>query len=176
MQARRFEIGMAVLLLLAGGTLAGCNRAEQPPKQDPLQLPKVIVADPAAPEQPAPKSEPAQPLPNEIVAAWKKAGARAGWIGRDADGYCNFAEKATGLADAVPAFSFASWKDGVVAKLPVPAALFGLNLLGTRVTDAGLKELAGLKSLHTLNLSETQVTDAGMAELEKALPALTTKK
>jgi hypothetical protein len=46
MQARRFEIGMAVILLLGGG--AGSALA-----------------------QPAPKSDPPQPLPKEIVAAWE---------------------------------------------------------------------------------------------------------
>ena len=82
-----------------------------------------------------------------------------------------------------------------MAKLPAPAAPFGLNLSGTQVTDAGLKELdglknlhtlhlggtkvtdrglkelVGLKNLHTLDLSFTAVTDAGLAELQKALPA-----
>jgi hypothetical protein len=38
------------------------------------------------------------------------------------------------------------------------------------VTDAGLKELAGLKSLQSLDLSRTKVTDAGLKELQKALP------
>jgi len=38
------------------------------------------------------------------------------------------------------------------------------------VTDAGMKELAGLKSLQTLNLVDTQVTDAGAAKLQKELP------
>ena len=33
------------------------------------------------------------------------------------------------------------------------------------MTDAGLKELAGLKSLQSLNLSYTQVMDAGLKEL-----------
>ena len=36
------------------------------------------------------------------------------------------------------------------------------------MTDAGLKELAGLKSLQTLNLNDTQVTDAGLKELGRA--------
>jgi internalin A len=40
-----------------------------------------------------------------------------------------------------------------------------LNLTGTQVTDVGLKELAGLQRLATLNLSRTQVTDAGLKEL-----------
>ena len=33
------------------------------------------------------------------------------------------------------------------------------------MTDAGLKELAGLKSLQSLNLQHTKVTDAGLKEL-----------
>lgn len=48
--------------------------------------------------------------------------------------------------------------------------LHTLNLGGTQVTDAGLKQLAGLKDLHTLNLVNTKVTNAGVAELRKALP------
>lgn len=146
MQARYFEIGMAMLLLLAGG--AGSALA-----------------------QPEPKSDPPQPLPREIVAAWQKAGAVPGFMGLTSDGYLAYQEKATGLAGAIPAFQFiTAWKDGVVTKLPVPEAAFGLHLTGTQVTDAGLKELAGLKSLHTLTLNSTQVTDAGVTELQKALP------
>ena len=79
-----------------------------------------------------------------------------------------------------------------LARLPSPPAAFGLHLpqvtdaglkelaglkslqsldlWGTQVTDAGLKELAGLQSLQTLYLAGTQVTDAGVAELQKALP------
>ena len=36
---------------------------------------------------------------------------------------------------------------------------------GTQVTDAGLKELAGLTELQLLDLEGTQVTDAGLKEL-----------
>jgi hypothetical protein len=48
-----------------------------------------------------------------------------------------------------------------------------LHLNGTEITDAGLKELAGLKSLQVLSFLETggtNVTDAGVEELRKALP------
>jgi hypothetical protein len=40
-----------------------------------------------------------------------------------------------------------------------------LDLSYTNVTDAGLKELAGLKSLQTLDLGSTHVTGAGLREL-----------
>jgi hypothetical protein len=45
-----------------------------------------------------------------------------------------------------------------------------LDLNGTKVTDAGLKELAGLKNLKLLFLFDAPVTPAGIAELKKALP------
>jgi internalin A len=45
-----------------------------------------------------------------------------------------------------------------------------LSLSRTGVTDAGLKELAGLKNLKNLSLSGTSVTDAGAKTLQKALP------
>jgi hypothetical protein len=38
------------------------------------------------------------------------------------------------------------------------------------VSNAGLKELAGLKQLRTLDLSAAEVTEAGRKELRKALP------
>ena len=65
----------------------------------------------------------------------------------------------------MPVFQFSEWKEGVLAKLPDPGTAFGLSLNATNVTDAGLKELAGLKSLQALNLNNTQVTDAGLKEL-----------
>jgi hypothetical protein len=51
-----------------------------------------------------------------------------------------------------------------------------LDLRDTRVTDAGLKHLAGLKNLATLYLQDTQVTDAGVAELQRALPKCQIKR
>ena len=44
-------------------------------------------------------------------------------------------------------------------------ALKSLNLSGTKVTDAGLKHLAGLKALQKLDLEDTKVTDAGLKHL-----------
>jgi internalin A len=61
-----------------------------------------------------------------------------------------------------------------VAKLPPPQEAFGLHLGDTKVTNAGLKELATLKTLHTLVLSSAPVSNAGLTELAglKALRAL----
>jgi Leucine Rich Repeat (LRR) protein len=43
----------------------------------------------------------------------------------------------------------------------------GLDLSGTQVTDAGLKELKELKRLQTLDLSSTKVIDARLKELKQ---------
>ena len=43
--------------------------------------------------------------------------------------------------------------------------LQSLNLHHTQVTDAGMKELAGLKGLHTLRLDNTSITEGGLKEL-----------
>ena len=48
-----------------------------------------------------------------------------------------------------------------------------LGLSRTQVTDAGLKELTGMKNLQMVNLVGTKVTDAGVQELQKALPRRT---
>jgi hypothetical protein len=45
-----------------------------------------------------------------------------------------------------------------------------LNLYGTRVSDDGLKHLAGLKDLQQLDLTKTKVTAGGVRDLQKALP------
>lgn len=45
-----------------------------------------------------------------------------------------------------------------------------LYLSNTRVTDAGLEHLRGLMQLRFLDLRGTQVTEAGVRELERALP------
>src|SRR5215471_14025304 len=42
-----------------------------------------------------------------------------------------------------------------------------VDLHGTKVTDAGLKELKGLKNLQELDLWGTKVTDAGLKELKE---------
>ena len=50
-----------------------------------------------------------------------------------------------------------------------------LGLGDTKITDAGLKHVKELKSLHTLDLRLTKVTDAGLKELKecKSLQRLT---
>jgi hypothetical protein len=75
-----------------------------------------------------------------------------------------------GLLHALP---FASGKDGECPRSP--EEVIALDLFGTQVevTDAGLRELIGLKNLATLDLSSAQVTGVGLKELV-ALKKLTT--
>ena len=54
-----------------------------------------------------------------------------------------------------------------VAKLQ---KLTSLGLSSTKITNAGLKEVAKLQQLTVLVLYRTKITDAGVAELRKALP------
>jgi hypothetical protein len=133
---------MAALVLLATCGLGGVAAAPAPAKRDA-----------------------AKPLPEKIVAAWQKAGAQVGWMRVDTFVRIRFRSEKEGVAGDLPAFRFSPSKAGVLARLPAPAAAFGLDLRGTDVTDAGLKELAGFKSLHALNLGGTDVTDAGLKEL-----------
>jgi hypothetical protein len=103
-------------------------------------------------------------LPPDIVAAWIGAGAEVGWMRRWSNP-CAFFPETEGKAGDLPAFRFARWPAGRIAKLPAPASAFGLCVRGTEITDAGLKELAGLPQLEALDLTDTQVTWAGLKEL-----------
>ena len=112
----------------------------------------------------ADKKEAPKPLPREIVKAWRGIGANVGWMKMDlGDNGPEF--QVEGEIRAMTVFQFTEWKEGVLAKMPDPGAPFGLCLNLTKVTDAGLKELAGLKSLQALYLAGTPVTDAGLKEV-----------
>ena len=86
-------------------------------------------------------------LPPEIVKTWRDVGAAVGRMKMDPTEPPKFQAQAKGGSGAIPVFQFSEWKEGVLAKLPDPGAAFGLSLNATKVTDAGLKELAGLNSL-----------------------------
>jgi hypothetical protein len=70
------------------------------------------------------------------------------------------------------ALYLSGWRitDAGLKELAGKKQLLWLDLGRTQVTDAGLKELAGLKQLQFLDLVGTRVTDAGVAELRKHLP------
>jgi hypothetical protein len=67
------------------------------------------------------------------------------------------------------------WDDSRIKQLiPGMASLevSELDLRGSAISDAGLRELRGLKSLKVVDLRETSVTDEVIAELNSALPGL----
>ena len=70
--------------------------------------------------------------------------------------------KITGLSLSDTKITDAGLKE--VAKLQ---NLTELNLDGSKITDVGLKEVAKLQKLETLWLISTQITDAGLKELAK---------
>jgi hypothetical protein len=47
-----------------------------------------------------------------------------------------------------------------------------INLFDTKITDAGIKELAKLKGLKKIYCWQTKVTQAGVDALKKALPGV----
>src|SRR5262245_57180396 len=143
---------LAALAVLASSGLGVAVARTSRPSATAAAVPPLPDRNPANPE-PGQK-DPRRPLPPEIVKAWTDAGARVGWMKRTMWGYDQFQKQ--GEAGAVPAFQFFPWKEGVLAKLPNPGAAFGLDLYQTQVTDTGLKELAGLKSLRSQGLSGTQ--------------------
>ena len=46
----------------------------------------------------------------------------------------------------------------------------GLNLDGSKITDAGLIKLASLEKMRWVGLARSEVTDAGVKKLSKSLP------
>jgi internalin A len=107
-----------------------------------------------------------KPLPEAIIKAWTDAGAQVGWIREGPIAFAQFVQGGTPREGDVPGFRFATWRAGVVAKLPQPQQPFGLDFRFTKgVTDEAVKELAGLKELQSLSLEYTDVTTVCVNEL-----------
>jgi hypothetical protein len=116
----------------------------------------VAVQAPAAPPQ----------LPEKVVADWKKAGSRTGWMRPEPHGgYFGFKPAKGSKDDYLPAFC-PDGKAALPSALPDPGKPFGLRLsFNKHLTDDSLKNLAHLKSLRVLVLDNTNVTGAGMKHL-----------
>jgi hypothetical protein len=101
----------------------------------------------------------------DLIGAWEKAGAKFGWMSLEerGPGFLVFRQGPEGKPGEMPAFRLYWFPQGV-AKLPVLGA--------TKLTDADLEELAGMKLLQCLDLHDTKVTDTGANELQRALPGL----
>src|SRR5262245_5583816 len=92
------------------------------------------------------QSSPPKRLPQPIVEAWTKAGAKAGWFRRDDLGNLRFhPDSETPKPGDVPGFVMDSWKDmpwreGIIEKLPTPPDPFGLDVssLSQVIPDAAV--------------------------------------
>src|SRR5215813_5418115 len=67
----------------------------------------------------------------------------------------------------LPGFALLYTSEGSLARLPLPAVPFGLDLSGDSVTDATPKDLDRFTTLHTLSLCQTKVTEAGLQRLAR---------
>lgn len=56
-----------------------------------------------------------KPLPEDVVAAWTKAGATAAWMRHTSLGHWTMVGDKQSRPGDIPAFRFAAWKDGVIA-------------------------------------------------------------
>ena len=86
-------------------------------------------------------------------------------MGLDDFGFLSFRVGADRKDRDVPAFEFDVGRPNLRGGLPRPKGAFGLSLGLSQVKDADLQELAKMKSLQTLDLHDTDVTDAGLRKL-----------
>ncbi len=122
-------------------------------------------------DEPAQAKKPIE-FPEKIFKAWKEAGAQPGWMRVKENGHTGFLQdKEYVTADDLPAFNLHRFKPGVLATLPDPGIPFGLRCNFSNITDDGVKELVGLKSLTVLSLSSTKVTGAAFKSVAE-LPNL----
>jgi hypothetical protein len=133
------------------------------------------------------------PLPDDVVAAWTKAGGQIGTISMW--GNANLVTEIGGTephgreGESVPAFVFHEWEPGITGRLPQPQTPFGLcldrftdddlkdlacfqhlkklALTFSPLTGVGFKDLGGLEELQSLSLNKTKLTDAGLKEVAR---------
>ena len=120
--------------------------------------------------QPAPPN-PGPANSNPVIDAWQKAGAEMHWMRIISEnGNLEFRSPTDNRAATQPGefleFRFATWNPGIVSQLPQPTHAFGISWNGIKqLTDAGFKELAGLKNLQALDIGYSNITDAGLKEV-----------
>ena len=113
------------------------------------------------------KGEPPEPIPEKEWPAWITAGADLGVMYELVPGVVTFKVSDQSRAGDLPGFRFNDWPPKQkLAALPVVTVPFGLDFHGLKkMTDADMKELAGLKKLRLLRLNGTQATNAGLKHL-----------
>ncbi|MBM3994123.1 MAG: hypothetical protein FJ303_08205 [Planctomycetes bacterium] len=123
-----------------------------------------------------PPTLPAQtpkPLAAGLRADWEKAGFEVGWMAPDEGGAgIPFRTRNDGPKPGdLLAFRSRLWHSGALEKLRMPDQPFALSLRSS-VSDAGLKELAGLENLTALDLVLSEATDSALRDLA-SIPNLT---
>ena len=130
-----------ILVMMAAVVLVGCG--EKPASSTPKSEPKIPAPSQAAEAEaqviPTPSPDPVSPADEKLIVD-------------------PFVEKAVRESLEKPEGEIT---EADLAKVPY------LNLSNTKITDAGLKEMAKFKNLKILDLSSTQITDAGLKELAK---------
>ena len=99
----------------------------------------------------------------EVVAAWKAAEAKFGWLYPWA-GTMQFTYERPVQPILIPTFSMYAGALARLKDLPAPQVPFGLDL-GSSWTEADLKVLVRFKHLRALTLRASELTDAGLKEL-----------
>jgi hypothetical protein len=118
-----------------------------------------------------------KPLSPEVVSAWEKAGAEAGWIGPVPEWpeHLIYRHDAKGRRGEVAAFTALHyWRFRIPVcqplsfdKLPAPTSAFGLQYSFSEPTKAEIEALARMSNLQILDLAYSNLTDAGLEGLMK---------
>lgn len=122
-------------------------------------LPNALLA--AAPEE----TDIPQPLAEDVVSAWEKAGFKVGWC----EGFAFRSADSKLQPGWVPAFQapdFDDWEAGQMKGLPAPSKPFGLDLTPTALSDEEFKDLVKFKELTALSVTNI-VSEAAMKDIAK---------
>ncbi|MFO0802586.1 MAG: hypothetical protein U0791_05620 [Gemmataceae bacterium] len=145
-------------LLLASVAILGCGGGSP-------TVPGYPAKPGAAETTEAPKAGAApEPFPEQIAAAWTKAGAHVGWMRLEPKwNMLVFAAKDKWQMGDVPAFHLVA---NSVKDLPRPETPFGLWLQGVAYTDDRMEDVAAFENLRMLRFTlATKLTGEGLKEL-----------
>jgi len=133
----------------------------------PIGSAVVIAGDSAKDTSSKPKTY--KPLPEDVIAAWKKAGFQAGWMRMSRGLFWKFLsepQREQVKPTDLPAFQIKGrWPSTDVAKLPAPPTAFGLFFSSTTPNRKQAQQLARFKQLEVVYLFTSVVKDADVRSL-----------
>lgn len=169
--------GLLLILIVTGFVWPGFLRPSAAASAD-NKTPVAANDAPKSPPSPVQPQKPAKLTPEQVLAAWKYAGAEIqdsfdpDKIGEPDFEFDSRGER--GPKENVPRFRFdqaqVAFNDrqpAMLTGLPQPERGFGLLLDGDDVTDANMKALGSMKTLLILGLHGPNVTDLRMRELSR---------